>query len=201
MVMTASTMLALGTTVPSFKLPDTGGGTVSSADFPDARGLLVVFMCPHCPFVKHIRKGLARFGREYQERGLAMVAINSNDTEALPADSPEHMREEAREEGYTFPYLFDETQAVAKAFRAACTPDFFLFDADHRLVYRGQFDPSRPRERHSGNGIGPSGRRGRRNRGASGSGRPEIQHRMQHQVEGVQRARLFHRGAGRLKPR
>jgi peroxiredoxin len=144
MVMTASTMLTLGTAVPQFELADTGGLTVSSADFPDARGLLVVFMCPHCPFVKHIRKGLARFGREYQERGLAMVAINSNDIAASPDDGPEQMREEAREEGYTFPYLFDETQAVAKSFHAACTPDFFLLDADRSLIYRGQFDSSRP---------------------------------------------------------
>ena len=152
MVRTASTMLALGAPVPPFELPGTGGATVASVDLSADRGLLVVFMCPHCPFVKHIRKGLARFGREYQERGLAMVAINSNDTVASPDDSPEFMTEEAREEGYTFPYLFDETQAVAKEFKAACTPDFFLFDRDRRLVYRGQFDPSRP-----GNGVAVTG--------------------------------------------
>ena len=152
MALTASTMLPLGTTVPHFDLPDGDGGAVSSASFPDAACLLVVFMCPHCPFVRHIRKGLSRFGREYQEGDLAMVAINSNDIAAFPDDSPECMTEEARAAGYSFPYLFDQTQAVAREFRAACTPDFFLFDSDRRLVYRGQFDSSRP-----GNGIAVTG--------------------------------------------
>ncbi len=144
MVMTPSTMLPLGTEAPPFRLPDTAGREVSLDDFRESRGLLVAFICNHCPFVKHIRHELARFGREYQERGLAVVAINSNDVANYPDDHPDRMAEEVREAGYTFPYLFDESQEVAKAYRAACTPDFFLFDADRRLVYRGQLDDSRP---------------------------------------------------------
>ena len=144
MVMTASTMLVLGTQAPSFSLPDIDGSIVSSADFADAKGLLVIFMCNHCPFVIHLRSALAEFGEEYQAKGLALVGISSNDVSTHPDDSPEKMAEEARSAGYTFPYLFDETQDVAKAYRAACTPDFFLFDQDRALVYRGQFDDSRP---------------------------------------------------------
>ena len=144
MVMTPSTMLPLGTEAPPFRLPDTAGGEVTRDDFRQSRGLLVAFICNHCPFVKHLRHELARFGREYQDRGLAIVAINSNDVANHPDDRPDRMAEEVREVGYTFPYLFDETQEVAKAYRAACTPDFFLFDGDRRLVYRGQFDDSRP---------------------------------------------------------
>jgi peroxiredoxin len=131
-------------TAPHFSLPDPEGRIVSISDFEDAPALLVMFLCNHCPFVKHVRHELGTFGREYQERGLAIVAINSNDIESYPADRPELMAVEAREAGYTFPYLFDETQEVARAYRAACTPDFFLFDRDRRLVYRGQFDDSRP---------------------------------------------------------
>lgn len=137
-------MLPLGTEAPSFSLPDTDGEIVSLEDFEGAPGLLVMFLCNHCPFVKHLREGLAEFGREYLKRGLGIVAINSNDVERYPADSPEMMAREVAEAGYPFPYLFDETQEVAKAYRAACTPDFFLFDGDRRLVYRGQFDDSRP---------------------------------------------------------
>jgi len=144
MARTASTMLELGTPAPAFRLPDTAGRTVSLSDFDDARALLVVFMCNHCPYVQHIREGLAGFAREYQPRGLAVAGINANDIDSHPDDSPERMAEEARRYGYTFPYLFDETQAVAKAYRAACTPDFYLFDAGRRLAYRGQFDDSRP---------------------------------------------------------
>lgn len=144
MVLTPSTMAPLGMRAPHFTLPDTGDRMVSLDDFEGAPGLLVVFLCNHCPYVKHLRWELAEFGKEYQERGLAMVAINANDVERYPADSPEKMAEEVREVGYTFPYLYDETQEVAKAYGAACTPDFFLFDADLRLVYRGQFDRSRP---------------------------------------------------------
>ena len=144
MVLTPSTMLPLGTSAPSFELPDTSGNTVSSHDFKDARGLLVMFICNHCPYVKHVRTELAVIGREYQERGMAIVAINSNDVENYPDDSPEKMAEEVENYGYTFPYLFDATQEVAKAYRAACTPDFFLFDRENRLVYRGQLDKSRP---------------------------------------------------------
>ena len=138
-------MLPLGTRLPGFRLPDVDGRAVSSDDFNDAPALLVAFICRHCPFVTHVRTGFAQFAREYQARGLAIVAINSNDTDEFPEDGPEGMKQEAASAGYTFPYLFDETQDVAKAFRAACTPDLYLFDRDRRLVYRGRFDDSRPR--------------------------------------------------------
>jgi len=145
MVLTPSTMqLPLGAKAPSFSLPDTEGNIVSLEDFRDARALLVVFMCNHCPFVKHVREELARLGRDYIPKGVAMVGINSNDVTSYPEDSPERMKEEAKSAGYTFPYLYDETQEVAKAYKAACTPDFFLFDKDKKLVYRGQMDGSRP---------------------------------------------------------
>lgn len=137
-------MLELGTPAPGFSLPDTDGGTVALDDFADAPALLVMFLCNHCPFVKHVREELARLGRDYGARGVAIVAISSNDPQAYPDDSPERMQEEKRDAGYTFPYLFDGTQQVADAYRAACTPDFFLFDADRRLAYRGQLDGSRP---------------------------------------------------------
>jgi peroxiredoxin len=140
MVKTASTMLQLGTKAPEFSLPNIDGSIVSLADFADKKGLLVVFMCNHCPFIKHLRKELAEFGNEYLEKGLGVVGISSNDVANYPDDSPAKMVEEAAEAGYRFPYLYDESQAVAKA----CTPDFFLFDGDMTLVYRGQFDDSRP---------------------------------------------------------
>jgi peroxiredoxin len=136
-------MLALGTPAPPFSLPDPSGKVVSSDDLAGAPGLLVMFLCPHCPFVKHVRREVATLAREAQAKGLSVVAINSNDVEQYPADSPDGMAEEARETGYTFPYLFDESQAVAHAYRAACTPDFFLFDGERKLVYRGQLDGSR----------------------------------------------------------
>lgn len=145
MVRTASTMmLSLGEKAPDFALPDTEGRVVRLSDFDGAPALLVIFMCNHCPYVKHIADELARFAKEYQAKGVAIVGINSNDVANYPDDSPEKMREEVKLRGYTFPYLYDETQEVAKAYRAACTPDFFLFDKEHRLVYRGQFDDSRP---------------------------------------------------------
>ncbi len=144
MVETASTMLPLGTRAPDFCLVDTNGQEVSLSDFPEAQAYLVIFMCNHCPFVRHIRAQLAELASEYQDKGVAIVGINSNDVEEFPEDSPESMADEVSEVGYTFPYLFDETQEVAKGYRAACTPDFFLFDAKRRLVYRGQFDNSRP---------------------------------------------------------
>ncbi|HOA72196.1 MAG TPA: thioredoxin family protein [Phycisphaerae bacterium] len=144
MVLVDSTMLPLGTKAPSFSLPDVDGRMVSLEDFSDAPALLVMFICNHCPYVKHIRAALAEFCREYQAKGLAIVGINSNDAEKYPDDSPAKMKEEVAAVGYTFPYLFDETQQVARAYQAACTPDFFLFDRDRRLVYRGQFDDSRP---------------------------------------------------------
>lgn len=144
MVETASTMLPLGTRAPDFCLVDTNGQEVSLSDFPEAQAYLVIFMCNHCPFVRHMREQLAELASEYQDKGVAIVGINSNDVEEFPEDSPESMADEVSEVGYTFPYLFDETQEVAKGYRAACTPDFFLFDAKRRLVYRGQFDNSRP---------------------------------------------------------
>jgi peroxiredoxin len=137
-------MLDLGTTLPAFSLPDLDGRLVSDGDFAAARGLLVAFICRHCPYVKHIRAGFSAFARDYQARGLAIVAINSNDAVAYPDDGPSGMKAEATEAGYVFPYLYDESQDVARAFHAACTPDFFLFDGSRRLVYRGQFDESRP---------------------------------------------------------
>ncbi len=152
MAATASTMLPLGTALPAFRLTDLDGRTVSSDDVRGARATLVAFICPHCPFVKHIRQEFASFAREYEDRGLAVVAINSNDLVAFPKDGVDGMREEARSAGYGFPYLLDERQEVAKAFRAACTPDLFLFDAAGSLAYRGQFDDSRP-----GNGVAVTG--------------------------------------------
>lgn len=139
-------MLPLGTALPPFALPDFDGRIVSPDDFRDAPALLIAFICRHCPFVTHIREGFAAFVREYQPRGLAVIAINSNDIDAFPEDGPEGMRQEAAAAGYTFPYLFDETQEVAKVFRAACTPDLYLFDRSRVLVYRGRFDDSRPRQ-------------------------------------------------------
>ncbi len=153
MSLTPSTMLLLGTDCPDFRLPDTNGKMVSRADFKNAPALLVAFICNHCPYVIHIRKGLAQFGRDFLPKGVAIVAINSNDADDYPADSPAKMKEEVQVAGYTFPYLYDETQEVAKAFRAACTPDIFLFNRKHKLVYRGEFDDSRP-----GNGVLVTGR-------------------------------------------
>ena len=144
MVKTASTMLPLGTQAPDFSLPNVDGRTVSLADFSGAPALLVMFICNHCPFVKHVADELARLATDYRARGAAIVGINSNDAENFPADSPEKMKEEAAARGYSFPYLYDERQAVAQAYHAACTPDFFLFDGSRRLVYRGQLDDSRP---------------------------------------------------------
>jgi peroxiredoxin len=144
MVQTASTMLPLGTQTPDFSLPNVDGRTVSLSDFRDRKGLLVIFLCNHCPFVKHLRDALAAFGKESQAKGLGIVGISSNDVANYPDDSPEKMKAEAAEAGYAFPYLYDESQTVAKAYKAACTPDFFLFDGDLSLVYRGQFDDSRP---------------------------------------------------------
>jgi peroxiredoxin len=152
MVAVNSTMLPLGTVAPDFELPDTNGNSVALADFKD-RPRLVMFICNHCPYVKHIRAELAQLGRDYQPKGVAIVAISSNDAVAYPQDGPEKMKLEAQEAGYPFPYLYDATQAVARAYHAACTPDFFLFDEDRRLVYRGQFDDSR-----LGNGLPVTGR-------------------------------------------
>nr|VFK29112.1 MAG: Peroxiredoxin [Candidatus Kentron sp. MB]VFK74676.1 MAG: Peroxiredoxin [Candidatus Kentron sp. MB] len=146
-MLVSSTMLEPGASAPDFSLPDSGanGNLVSAKDFQEAPGLLVIFLCNHCPYVHHIRTALTEFAREYQPKGLAIVAINANDAANYPEDSPDKMAAEVANFGYTFPYLFDATQEVAKAYRAACTPDFFLFDKAHKLVYRGQFDDSRPK--------------------------------------------------------
>ncbi len=152
MAETPSTMAPLGMSAPDFTLVDTTGRMVSLDDVASGPGFLVAFICNHCPFVKHLRHALADFGREYQARGLGVVGIGSNDAEHYPADSPEAMAREVAEVGYTFPYLYDEDQSIAKAYTAACTPDFFLFDGERRLFYRGQFDASRP-----GNGLEVTG--------------------------------------------
>jgi peroxiredoxin len=146
-------MLPLGTAAPDFTLPDTDGKTVSLADFKDKTALLVLFICNHCPYVKHLRAGLAQLARDYRPRGVAIIGINSNDVTNYPEDSPARMKEEAKSAGYLFPYLYDESQAVAKAYRAACTPDLYLFSQNRKLVYRGQFDDSRP-----GNGVPVTGK-------------------------------------------
>lgn len=144
MAETPSTMVPLGTEAPDFSLPDTDSTTVSRDDFAGAPALLVLFISNHCPYVKHVQQELARVGGDYSARGVAIVAIGSNDAQRYPDDSPEAMKAEKARVGYPFPYLFDETQDVARAYDAACTPDIFLFDADRRLVYRGQLDDSRP---------------------------------------------------------
>jgi len=136
-------MLPLGTVAPDFRLPDTNGKTVSPADFKGAPVLVVMFICNHCPYVVHIRAELAKAAKDFQAKGAKVVGISSNDAVGYPQDGPDKMREEVKSAGYTFPYLYDESQAVAKAYRAACTPDFFVFDKDFRLVYRGQFDDAR----------------------------------------------------------
>lgn len=153
MALTASTMLPIGSQAPAFSLPDTEGKTVTLDDFKDARALLVVFLCNHCPYVKHVRNELAALAREYQAKGVAVVGINSNDDQAHPDDSPAMMVREKAEVGYTFPYLFDADQSVAQAYQAACTPDFFVFNHAHALNYRGQLDGSRP-----GSGVPVTGK-------------------------------------------
>jgi peroxiredoxin len=144
MARTPSTMLPLGTQAPDFSLVNVDGKTFSLKDFADKPALLVMFICNHCPFVKHIAAGLAQLGQDYLPKGAAIVAIQPNDVAGYPDDAPEKMKAEAKMRGYTFPYLHDATQAVAKAYRAACTPDFFLFDKSRKLAYRGQLDASRP---------------------------------------------------------
>ena len=153
MSLTPSTMLSLGTKAPDFSLPDTQGSVVSLDDFMNDTVLLVVFMCNHCPYVKHIREHFVGLVKEYQRKGVKVVGINSNDSNAYPDDSPENMAHVAKEYGFSFPYLYDESQKVARAHHAACTPDFFLFNDERRLVYRGQLDSSRP-----GNNIPISGK-------------------------------------------
>ncbi len=153
MAATPSQMLALGTALPSFSLPDTVSGQMfDAARLKDAPASIVAFICNHCPFVIHIRDQLAEFGRFCQERGVRMVAVSSNDVDNYAQDAPARMAEEAERVGYPFPYLYDASQEVAKTFRAACTPEFYLFDGSGQLVYRGQFDGSRP-----GNGVPVTG--------------------------------------------
>ncbi|RMF88427.1 MAG: thioredoxin family protein [Nitrospirae bacterium] len=165
MAATESTMVPLGTPAPDFDLPEVSGGRVRRADFA-GRPLLVIFLCRHCPFVKHVAAELARLGRDYGER-VAIVGISANDAAAYPEDAPESLAEAKAAWGWPFPVLYDESQEVAKAYRAACTPDFFLYDADHRLVYRGQLDDSRP-----GNDIPVTGRDLRAALDACLAGRP-----------------------------
>jgi peroxiredoxin len=153
MVKTASTMATLGSQAPDFSLVNVDGRTVSLANFEGAKALLVIFMCNHCPFVKHVASELTRLAIDYRPKGVSIVGINSNDAATHPEDSPERMVHEVEERGYPFPYLYDETQEVAQAYKAACTPDFFLYDAQRRLVYRGQLDDSRP-----SNGVPVTGR-------------------------------------------
>jgi peroxiredoxin len=148
MAKTLSTMLELGTAAPDFSLPDVvSGKTVSLNDFVDKKGLLVMFICRHCPFVKHVEGELARIGNDYADKDIAIVAISANDAAEFPDDAPESLKEMAEQLGFKFPYLYDESQGTAKAYSAACTPDFFLFDQSRqsrKLVYRGQLDDSRP---------------------------------------------------------
>jgi peroxiredoxin len=144
MVETASTMLPLGTPAPEFRLPDPDGNEYSLEDLADRQALLVIFMCNHCPYVKHVRDKMVELAREYRDKGVGVVAINANDADEYPEDRPEKMKEYAETYDYPFPYLYDESQEVAKAYHAACTPDFFVFDEDRKLFYRGQMDDSRP---------------------------------------------------------
>ena len=173
MAATASTMrLPLGAKAPSFDLPDPSGRRFSLAGFEGSPALLVAFICQHCPYVKHVRAGFVSLVADYQKRGVAVVAIAANDVQQYPEDGPEGMAQEAKAAGYTFPYVFDETQEVAKAYGAACTPDFFLFDHERRLFYRGQMDGSRP-----GNGVPVTGADLRKALDAAlaGSPAPEVQ--------------------------
>lgn len=172
MALTPSTMLPLGTKAPDFSLPDTAGKEVSLSDYDNGKPLLVVFMCNHCPYVKHIQYDFAELVQEYQKKGAAVVGISANDVENFPEDSPENMARVAEDIGYTFDYLYDESQEVAKAYHAACTPDFFLFDGDRKLFYRGQMDSSRP-----GNDIPITGQdlRDAFDRVLAGEEAPEVQ--------------------------
>lgn len=154
MALTSSTMLPLGTPLPAFQLPDVvSGKLISPEQFRDKKALLVMFICRHCPYVVHVREELAKLGRDYLDRGLGIIAISSNDASQYPDDAPDKLKEMAEQLGFVFPLCYDESQEVAKKFTAACTPDFFLFDHNRRLVYRGQLDDSRP-----GNGIPVTGK-------------------------------------------
>ncbi|MGB6133116.1 MAG: thioredoxin family protein [Acidobacteriaceae bacterium] len=168
MAATESAMLALGTSAPAFSLKDVRDGTAHSADtIAGPKGLLVMFVCAHCPFVKHVEKELARLGRDYEKSGIGIAAISSNDADNYPDDAPAGLAAQARSMGFVFPYLYDETQEVARAYDATCTPDFFLFDGQRKLVYRGQLDSSRP-----GSGIPVTGEDLRAAMDAVAAGRP-----------------------------
>lgn len=167
---TLSTMLPLGTHAPDFSLPDPQGITHSLADYADARALLVMFICNHCPYVKLVKEEISKLAKDYADRGLQVVAIMSNDVDNYPDDAPEHMATDVVEFDYIFPYLHDATQEVAQAYHAACTPDFFLFDGEQQLAYRGQLDDARPK-----NGITPTGKDLRAAIDALLSGRPVSQ--------------------------
>jgi len=170
MALTESTMLALGTTAPDFALTDVvTGKTVRRDDFSGTKALLVMFICAHCPYVKHIEKELAVLAKDYAGKALAIVAVSSNDVSTHPNDNPANLKRQAETVGFEFPYLYDETQAVAHAYKAACTPDFFLFDGDFKLVYRGEFDRSRP-----GNGVAITGEDLRAAIDAALAGRPPL---------------------------
>ena len=153
MALTPSTMLPLGTPAPTFSLPDAVSGTVVTKDDFSGQPMVVMVICNHCPYVVHLQDALREYAEEYQDSALAVVAISANSVKTHPQDGPEEMGALAAKLGWDFPYLYDETQAVAKAYKAACTPEFYLFDEDHKLVYRGQFDGSRP-----GNGVPITGR-------------------------------------------
>jgi peroxiredoxin len=171
MALTESTMLELGTTAPEFALTNAiTGTTVSRDDFRGRKAMLVMFICAHCPYVQHINQGLASLGRDYAAKSLAIFAISSNDVTTHPGDRPEGLKRQAETFGFNFPYLYDESQAVARAYKAACTPDFFLFDAHFHLVYRGQFDSSRP-----GNGLPVTGEDLRAAIDAALAGKPPLE--------------------------
>ena len=145
MALTPSTMLALGTLAPNFKLPDViSGNMVSLDDFKDKKALLVMFICRHCPYVQHVKEEIAKIGKDYKEKDIGIIAISANDSNLYPEDSSQSLKEMAKELGFDFFYLYDKSQEIAKAYTAACTPDFFLFDKNRKLVYRGQLDDSRP---------------------------------------------------------
>ena len=174
MALTESSMLQLGTTAPDFALPDVvTGKTVRRDDFRGQKALLVIFICTHCPYVKHMEKGLAKLGHDYEGKAVGMVAISSNDAETYPDDSPAGLKKQAETQGFSFPYLYDESQAVARAYKAACTPDIYLFDGDFKLVYRGQFDRSRP-----GNGIPVTGEDLRAALDAALAGKPPLEEQL-----------------------
>lgn len=154
MALTSSTMLALGTLAPDFNLPDVvSGNMVSLDDFKGKKALLTMFICRHCPYVQHVKEEIAKIGQDYRDKDIGIVAISANDINSYPQDSPQSLKEMARELNFSFPYLYDKSQEIAKAYTAACTPDFFLFDKDKKLVYRGQLDDSRP-----GNNLPPTGK-------------------------------------------